>query len=95
MLELSNRRNVVLQVVPHPGEYFPGLDGEFAIATGPAISDTVDQITVVDHVSDEPDVADVVITLFEEVRGYARNAPESQTLITEALEQWKSRLQQQ
>ncbi len=95
LLELSNRRNIVLQVVPDDGSYFPGLDGHFAIASGPAISDTVVEVTVTDHVSDDPDACGKVIALFEEVHGYARSVPESRALITEALQQWKSRLQQQ
>jgi transcriptional regulator with XRE-family HTH domain len=93
LLELSNRRNVVLQVVPYTGSYFPGLDGEFAIASGPAISDTVVMVTVKDHVSDESDVAGEVIALFEEIRSYALNAAASRALITEAIEKWKSRQQ--
>jgi len=88
--ELSHRRNVVIQVVPDDGSYFPGLDGEFAIATGPAISDTVDMITAEDHVSDEPDVAGKVIALFEEIRGYALNVAQSRAVITEALQRWRS-----
>jgi transcriptional regulator with XRE-family HTH domain len=88
LLELSHRRNVVLQVVPDSGSYFPGLDGEFAIASGPAISDTVVMVTVEDHVSDEPDVSGKVIALFEEIRSYALNAAESRALITEAVQRW-------
>lgn len=90
LLELSNRRNVVIQVVPDDGSYFPGLDGEFAIATGAEISDTVIMVTVEDHVSDESGVSGKVIALFEEVRGYARSAAESRALISEALGKWKS-----
>ena len=93
LLELSHRRNVVLQVVPDTGSYFPGLDGQFAIASGPAISDTVIMVTVEDHVSDDPDVGGKVIGLFEEIRGYALNAAESRALITEAIEKWKNRQQ--
>jgi transcriptional regulator with XRE-family HTH domain len=88
LLELSHRRNVVLQVVPDTKSYFPGLDGEFAIASGPAISDTVVMVTVEDHVSDEPDVSGKVIALFEEIRSYALNAAESRALITEAVQRW-------
>jgi Domain of unknown function (DUF5753) len=90
LLKLSDRRNVVIQVVPDDGSYFPGLDGEFGIATGSEISDTVIMVTVEDHVSDEPEVAGRVIALFEEVRGYALNAAQSRADITEALERWKS-----
>ena len=50
LLELSRRRNLVIQVVPDTGSYFPGLDGPFAIASGPDIADTVDVVAVEDHV---------------------------------------------
>jgi transcriptional regulator with XRE-family HTH domain len=93
LLELSSRRNVVIQVVPDDGSYFPGLDGEFAIATGAEISDTVIMVTVEDHASDEPEAAGKVIALFEEIRGYALNVVQSRTVITEALQGWKSRQQ--
>ncbi len=93
LLELSSRRNVVIQVVPDDGSYFPGLDGEFGIATGPDISDTLIMVTVEDHVSDESEAVGKVIALFEEVRGYALNVVQSRTVLTEALQQWKSRQQ--
>jgi transcriptional regulator with XRE-family HTH domain len=93
LLELSHRRNVVIQVVPDDGCYFPGLDGQFAIASGPAISDTVIMVTVEDHVSDEPDAVGKVIALFEEVRGYALNVVQSREVLAEALQRWKSRQQ--
>jgi transcriptional regulator with XRE-family HTH domain len=93
LLELSHRRNVVIQVVPGTGSYFRGFEGAFEIASGPAISDTVIMVTVEDHVSDEPDVAGRVIALFEEIRSYALNAAESRAVITEAIERWKSRQQ--
>jgi transcriptional regulator with XRE-family HTH domain len=91
LLELSNRRNVVIQVVSDDGSFFSGLDGEFQIASGPAITDTVVEVTVTDHVSDEPDAAAKVIALFEEIRSYALNAADSRALITEAIPRWKSR----
>jgi transcriptional regulator with XRE-family HTH domain len=90
LLELSQRRNVVLQIVPNTGSFFPGLDGQFDIASGPAISDTVDMITVEDHVTDDSTVVGKAIALFEEIRSYALNAAESRALITEAIETWKS-----
>ncbi len=90
LMELSHRRNVVIQVVPDDGSFFPGLDGEFQIATGPNISDTVIMVTVEDHVSDEPEVAGKVIALFEEIRGYALNVAQSRAVIAEALQRWRS-----
>jgi transcriptional regulator with XRE-family HTH domain len=93
LLTLSHQRDVILQIVPDDGSYFPGLDGEFAIATGPDISDTVDMITVEDHVTDETDVVGKVIKLFEEIRGYALSVAQSRSLISEAIERWKSQQQ--
>jgi transcriptional regulator with XRE-family HTH domain len=95
LLELSHRRNVVIQVVPDDGSYFLGLDGEFGIATGPEISDTVIMVTVQDHASDETDAANKVIALFEEIRGYALNVAQSRAVITEALQRWRSQSPQQ
>jgi transcriptional regulator with XRE-family HTH domain len=88
LLELSSRRNVVIQVVPDDGSYFPGLDGQFDIATGPDITDTVDMITVEDHVTDEEAVANKAIALYEEIRGYALNVAQSRAVISEAIERW-------
>lgn len=93
LLELSDHRNVVIQIIPDDGRYFPGLDGEFQIATGPNISDTVIMVTVEDHVSDASDVSAKVIAMFEEVRGYALNVAQSRAVMTEALQRWKSRQQ--
>ncbi len=94
LLELSHKRNVVIQVVPDDGDYFPGLDGQFEIATGPDISDTVIMVTVEDHVSDESDVSGKVIALFEEIRGYALNVAQSRAAISEALQRCESQKQQ-
>jgi transcriptional regulator with XRE-family HTH domain len=93
LLELSRRRNLVIQVVPDTGSYFPGLDGPFAIASGPDIADTVDVVAVEDHVQDDPAAAARIIALFEEIRSYARNAAESRAVMTEALHTWNSQQQ--
>jgi hypothetical protein len=87
LLELSHRRNVVLQVVRDDG-YFPGAAGPFCLASGPGISDTVDMVTVLDFVTDEPDPVGTVVAQFEVVRGYACSVAESQTHITEAIQWW-------
>jgi transcriptional regulator with XRE-family HTH domain len=89
LLEISHRRNVIIQVVPDTG-YFPGLRGPFQIASGPEIADTVVMDTVEDYVSDDPALARKVITLFEEIRSYALNAQESRARVQEAIEQWNS-----
>jgi hypothetical protein len=51
-------------------------------------------ITVEDHVTDEPDVANKVIALFEEIRGYALSVAQSRVVITEALQRCKSQQKQ-
>jgi transcriptional regulator with XRE-family HTH domain len=89
LLELSRQRNVVLQVIPDEG-YFSGVEGPFEIASGPGISDIVDQVTVVDYVTDDPAVVSEVIARFAALHGYARNVAESRTLITEAITFWQS-----
>ena len=89
LLEMSDRRNVIIQVVPDTG-YFPGLRGAFEIASGPEIADTVDMVTVEDYVTDDPPVARKVVALFEEIRSYALNANESRAHVQEAIERWNS-----
>lgn len=92
LLGLSQRHNVVIQVVPNTG-YFSGIQAAFQIASGPAITDTVELETLEDHVTDDPPAADRAIALFEHVRGYAINVVESRKVITEAIERWKARQQ--
>jgi transcriptional regulator with XRE-family HTH domain len=92
LLELSRRHNVVIQVVPDTG-YFAGIQAAFQIASGPAIADTVDMVTLEDHVTDDPAATDRAIALFEHIRGYALNVADSRTVITEAIERWKARQQ--
>jgi transcriptional regulator with XRE-family HTH domain len=53
-------------------------------------SDIVDQVTVVDYVTDDQAVVGKVIARFAKVHGYARNVAESRTLITEAITFWQS-----
>jgi transcriptional regulator with XRE-family HTH domain len=89
LLELSHRRNVIIQVVPDTG-YFKGLEGAFEIASGPTIPDTVIMVTVEDYVSDDPVVSRKVIVLFEEIRSYALNAEKSRAIIQEAIKRWSS-----
>lgn len=89
LLGLSRRSNVVLQLIPDEG-YFSGVEGPFEIASGPSISDIVDQVTVVDYVTDDSAVVGKVIARFAAIHGYARNVAESRTLITEAITFWQS-----
>jgi transcriptional regulator with XRE-family HTH domain len=89
LLELSRRPNIVLQVVTETA-YFPGMRGQFAIASGRGIPDTLNMITLEDQTTTAPAMVDGAIMLFEEIRGYALSATESRALIQEALQRWKS-----
>jgi hypothetical protein len=91
--ERSQRRNVIIQIVPDTG-YFPGMRGAFQVVSGPGFPDTVDLETVEDQVTDEPVAVSRVAALFEEIWSYAVHAKESQSLLTEAHEQWNSQQQQ-
>lgn len=89
LLEMSQRPNVIIQVVREAG-YFLGLRGQFQIASGRAIPDTLNMITIRDQTTNDPIVVDEAITLFEDIRGYALSAAESRTMIQEALQRWKN-----
>src|SRR5882724_4600326 len=77
LLELSQRPNVIIQVVRSPDRYYAGLESWFEIATGRAITATLNMITVEDQRTDIPVVVDKAIALFDKVRARARNAEES------------------
>jgi hypothetical protein len=89
LLTLSYQRNVTIQVVPDAG-YFAGVEGQFDIASGPEIPDTVDMATVIDHVTDDPAMVATVLALWEEIHGHALTVAQSRQVITEAIERWKS-----
>jgi hypothetical protein len=89
LLEMSQRRNVIIQVVRDEG-YFSGLEGQFEIASGSRIPDTLVMVTVEDQTTEDDTVVRRVAALFEEIRGYALNVQDSRALIMEAIERWKS-----
>jgi hypothetical protein len=90
LLEIMDRPNVVIQVVRDPGESFAGLDGQFEIATGRELPDTLNMITVEDQTTRERAPVDRAAALFERIRGYARPVDESRVIIQEALERCQS-----
>jgi transcriptional regulator with XRE-family HTH domain len=90
LLDMSQRPNVVIQVVREAG-YFPGFEGQFEIASGRTIPDTLNMITVQDQTTSAPAVVDEAIALFERIRGYALPIEGSRMLIKEAIQQWKNR----
>jgi hypothetical protein len=92
LLALMDRPNVVIQVVREAG-YFPGFAGQFQIARGRTIPDTLNMITVEDQTTNTPAVVDRASALFEDIRGYALSVMESRALIQEALQRWKNQQQ--
>lgn len=87
LLEMSQRSNVVIQVVRDNG-YFPGLRGPFEIASGAAVPDTLLTLAAEDQSSEDTALTRKAIALFEEIRGYAHNIADSRTIIMEAIEAW-------
>jgi hypothetical protein len=86
LLHLSERPNIIIQVVREAG-YFVGLRGGFQIASGRAIPDTLNMITVRDQTTNDPEMVDEAAMLFEEIRSCALNVEDSRALIQEALPQ--------
>lgn len=89
LLEMSQRRNVVIQVVRDTG-YFPGLRGQFEIASGDGMPDTLLMLTMEDQTSEDHTLTRKALALFEQIRGYALNVEDSRAFIMEAIERWKS-----
>jgi hypothetical protein len=89
LLEMSRRFNLVIQVVRDTG-YFPGLRGQFELASGPKVADTLLMWTVEDQTTDDPALVGKSSALFERIRGYALTIEESRALIQEALQRWQS-----
>ncbi len=64
LLALADRPNIVVQVIREPA-YFPGHNGQFEIARGRMIPDTLNMINIEDHTTTTPAVVDMAIALFE------------------------------
>jgi transcriptional regulator with XRE-family HTH domain len=94
LLEMAKRRNVIVQVV-RGNEYFFGKEFQFEIASGDEIPHTLVTYAVEDQTLDDKALVRKAITVFREVQGRALTAEESRALIAEAIEKWKSLLQQQ
>jgi transcriptional regulator with XRE-family HTH domain len=92
LLELSRRRNAVIQVVRDSG-YFSGVVGPFELVSGEAIPDTLLMLTVEDQTMEDTALTRKAIALFEEIRGFALSVEDSRAVILEAIEVWKSRQQ--
>jgi hypothetical protein len=92
LLEVSQRHNVVIQVVKDTG-YFPGLEYQFEIANGPGMPDTVVMVGLEDHTTDDRNAVRKAAALFQEIHGRALPVTESQTVLTEANTHWESQQQ--
>lgn len=93
LLKVSRRPNVVVQVVRDTG-YFVGRRGQFELASGPGIPDTLVMLNLEDQTQDSHALAAKSAAVFERIRAYALPLEESQALIRKALEHWKSQQQQ-
>jgi hypothetical protein len=91
LLEMMDKPNVTIQVVREIEYYFPGHDGQFEIATGRAIPDTLGMVSIEDHMTTALAAVDRAIAMFDEIRGYALSVAESRVVIQEALQRWKSK----
>ena len=89
LLELTERRNITIQVVRSAG-YFVGYEGGFQVASGLGITDTMLMDALDDQPSEDPTRTRGALESFEEIRGYALSVEESRVLIRKAIEQWKS-----
>jgi hypothetical protein len=89
LLEMSQRHNVVLQVVRDTG-YFPGLEYWFEIASGPGMPDTLVMMALEDHTTDDRTVIRRATAWFQEIHGQAAPVGESRTAFMEAKSHWES-----
>ena len=87
LLELSRQPNLIIQVVKDNG-YFFGLEGEFMVASGHAIPDTLNMVTVVDQTTTDLAMVDRATGLFERIRGHALTIEDSRSVIQEARQRW-------
>jgi transcriptional regulator with XRE-family HTH domain len=91
LLEASRLPNVIVQVV-RGDEYFLGMEGQFEIASGDSIPDTLVMVVAVeDQNSQRKPMVRTAMKLFREIQSRALNTEDTRALIREALQQWQSR----
>jgi hypothetical protein len=85
---VSGLPNVIIQVI-RGSKYFFGLEGNFEIATGEAIPDTLVMVASVEDQNSQ-DKANLreATRLFRDIQSRALNVEDSRTLIREALQRW-------
>jgi transcriptional regulator with XRE-family HTH domain len=94
LLELSERPNVLVHVVPSARGANAGLGGPVSLATATGTADVLLTSCLVENVvtTDEAQVK-AAISTFETVRGVAATVMESRRIITEARTLWETRQQ--
>ncbi len=89
LLVASQLPNVIIQVV-RGDEYFPGMEGEFQVATGDSIPDTLVMVVAMeDQNSQDKAMVRTATKLFREIQSRALNTEDTRTLIREALQRWQ------
>jgi transcriptional regulator with XRE-family HTH domain len=88
---ISERPNVIVQVVPSAKGANAGLSGAFGIATSPDGVDTLRMDTVEDWITNDRPLVHRATVIFDLVRARALACDESRTVMAEAAEQWKPR----
>lgn len=89
LLEVSERPNVTIQVARGTGAYW-GLVGEFQIASGDGMPDTLLMPGVEDQTMEDRRLSRKALILFEKLRGHALNVGESRAVLMEARDHWNS-----
>jgi hypothetical protein len=89
--ELSQRPNVVVQVVPSAKGANAGLCGTFDLATAVDGATTLRMDGIEDQTIENKPLVSKAVILFDLIRGNALPRDESRSLILEIAEQWKSR----
>jgi transcriptional regulator with XRE-family HTH domain len=89
--ELSQRPNIVVQVVPSAKGANAGLCGTFDLATAADGTTTLRMDGIEDQSTESRPLISKAVILFDLIRGNALPRDESRSLILEMAEQWKSR----
>jgi hypothetical protein len=90
LLELAQRPNVVVQIVPLSIGANAGLSGAFDIASNDGQPDTLRMDGVEDVTSQSRALVRKAAVAFDRVRGDAMPRAASLNMITEAIETWKT-----
>jgi transcriptional regulator with XRE-family HTH domain len=88
---LSQRPNIVVQVVPAAKGANAGLSGTFDLATAADGTTTLRMDGIEDQTTENKLLVTKAVILFDLIRGNALPRDESRSLILEIAEQWKSR----